>query len=255
MTNSYSTQGTPSLNQLTNVNITDIANNDLLQYNSSNGVWENGDTLDISSISVNELNINDGGKIKINNNAGEVGAVLTSNGDGEEPPIWDRPYFMVAGLTSDYTITGSSSVRRVIENMSERFSGTNYNFSNWNTTDDCWSCPDNGFYKITGSIRGSSNTTDKLRRLNAVLSRYNASDVFQEDIALSGMDFNTEASSEADIFSATCHRIIYITAGDRVKLRVNYELTDGNLQIKGLSSGENDEKTYLMVERIIKGTF
>jgi hypothetical protein len=252
---SYTTKPTITLDQLANVNISDIENNDLLQYSTTNGVWENGDTLDISSISVNEININDGGKIKINNNAGQVGAVLTSNGDGEEQPSWDRPYFMVAGLESDYNITGSSSSRTIIDNMVERFSGDNYNFGNWDAPNNCWSCPVNGFYKITGCVRGSSNTTDKLLRLNAVLSRYNASDILQEDIGLSGMDLNTETSSEADIFSATCHRIIYITSGDRIKLRVNYELTSGDLQIKGVSASQNDEKTYLMVERIVKGTY
>jgi len=253
MTIPYSTGKSLSIDQLTNVNITDIANNDLLQYSSTNGVWENGDTLDISSISVNELNINDGGKIRINTNAGAIGAVLTSNGDGEEPPNWERPYFMVAGLDTQYTITGSSSSRTTIDNMVERFAGDNYNFGNWNTTDNCWSCPANGFYKITGCIRGASETVDKLRRLNTFLSRYNSGDTFQEDIAMSGMDLNTETASEADIFSATAHIIIYITQGDRIKLRVNYELDQGNLDVRGADT--TGEKTYLMVERIIKGTY
>ena len=57
MTIPYSTGKSLSIDQLTNVNITDVANNDVLQYNSTTGVWENGDTLDISSISVNEINI------------------------------------------------------------------------------------------------------------------------------------------------------------------------------------------------------
>jgi hypothetical protein len=41
MPNSYSTRGEPTLNLLRNVNITDVSNNDFLQYNSTNGVWEN----------------------------------------------------------------------------------------------------------------------------------------------------------------------------------------------------------------------
>ena len=249
---SYTTKPTITLDQLANVNISDIANNDLLQYSSTIGVWENGDTLDISSISVNEININDGGKIRINNNAGDVGAVLTSNGDGEEPPSWDRPYFMVAGLEADYTETGTSRTQ-IVNNMVERLAGINYNFGNWDETNDCWSCPANGFYKITGTVRGSSSTTDVLRRFSTVLSRYNSSDVFQEDIVFNGIDLNSEASSEADLISATAVMIKYITQGDRIKLRANWEVSSGNLEIKGISS--TGEKTYLMVERIVKGTY
>lgn len=252
MTIPYSTGKSLAIDQLTNVNITDVANNDLLQYNSTNGEWSNGDTLDISSISVNEININDGGKIRINNDAGDVGSILTSNGNGEEPPSWDRPYFMVAGLEADYTETGTSGTQ-IVNNMVERLAGINYNFGNWNETDDCWSCPANGFYKITGSVRGSSSTTDVLRRFSTVLSRYNSSDVFQEDIVFNGIDLNSEASSEADLISATAVMIKYITQGDRIKLRVNWEVSSGNLEIKGISS--TGEKTYLMVERIIKGTY
>jgi hypothetical protein len=249
---SYTTKPTITLDQLANVNISDIENNDLLQYSSTTGVWENGDTLDISSISVNEININDGGKIRINNNAGDVGSILTSNGDGEEPPTWDRPYFMVAGLEADYNESGTSGTR-IVNNMVERLAGINYNFGNWDETNDCWSCPANGFYKITGTVRGSSSTTDVLRRFSTILSRYNSSDVFQEDIVFNGIDLNSEASSEADLISATAVTIIYITLGDRIKLRANWEVSSGNLEIKGISS--TGEKTYLMVERIVKGTY
>ena len=42
MTIPFSTGKTISINQLTGVDITDIANNDILQYNSTNDVWDNG---------------------------------------------------------------------------------------------------------------------------------------------------------------------------------------------------------------------
>ena len=52
MTIPYSSGKSLSIDQLTNVNITDIANNDLLQYNSTTGVWENG-SLDLSGQDIN----------------------------------------------------------------------------------------------------------------------------------------------------------------------------------------------------------
>jgi hypothetical protein len=42
MTNSYSTQGTPSIAQLTDTIISNPQNGDVLQYNSTTGVWNNG---------------------------------------------------------------------------------------------------------------------------------------------------------------------------------------------------------------------
>jgi len=42
MTNSYSTQGTPSIAQLTDTIISNPQNGDVLQYNSTTGVWDNG---------------------------------------------------------------------------------------------------------------------------------------------------------------------------------------------------------------------
>ena len=165
---------------------------------------------------------------------------------------------MLAGLTQSYTQSGTSGTA-VVETMVERFNGTNYNYGNWNDTDDCWICPANGFYKITGAIRGGSQSTDKLTRLSVAITKYNSGGSLVEDIAFSGLDLHTETSSEADVITANTTTIIYLTALERIKLRVNWVLTSGSLSVGGSggNSGgsERPEKTYLMVERIIKGTF
>ena len=49
---SYKTQGTPSISQLTDAVISNPQNRDVLQYNSSTGVWDNG-TLDLSGQDIN----------------------------------------------------------------------------------------------------------------------------------------------------------------------------------------------------------
>jgi hypothetical protein len=49
---SYKTQGTPSISQLTDTVISNPQNRDVLQYNSSTGVWDNG-TLDLSGQDIN----------------------------------------------------------------------------------------------------------------------------------------------------------------------------------------------------------
>jgi hypothetical protein len=57
MTIPYSSGKTLSIDQLTNVNITDIANNNLLQYNSTNGEWSNGNDINIDEIDARVLRI------------------------------------------------------------------------------------------------------------------------------------------------------------------------------------------------------
>ncbi len=52
MTNSYSTQGTPSIAQLTDTIITNLQNNNLLQYDSTAQAWKNG-SLDLSGQDIN----------------------------------------------------------------------------------------------------------------------------------------------------------------------------------------------------------
>ena len=52
MTVPFSTGKTISINQLTGVDITDVANNNVLQYNSTNDVWDNGG-LDLSGADIN----------------------------------------------------------------------------------------------------------------------------------------------------------------------------------------------------------
>ena len=165
---------------------------------------------------------------------------------------------MLAGLTQSYNQSGTSGTD-VVEDMVERFNGTNYNYGDWNDTHDCWICPANGFYKITRAIRGNSQSTDRLTRFNVSISRYNSSNVFQEDIAFSGLDLHTQTSSETDVISANATTIIYLTELERIKLRANWRVTSGSLSVGGSGgnsgSSTRPEKTYLMVERIIKGTF
>lgn len=199
-----------------------------------------------------KLRINNIGAIGIGGPTyGSAGAVLTSNGT-DSSVSWDRPYFMVAGLETNYVETGASNTK-IVNDMEERFNGSNYNFGNWNETDDSWDCPADGFYKITGTVRGSSETTNLLFRLNAILTRYNSTNVEVGDVAFSGLDLHTDTADEADLISATAISIIYITQGEKIKLRANWETNSDLLEISGLVGGA--ETTYLMVERIVKGTY
>ena len=59
MTIPYSSGKSLSIDQLTNVNITDIANNNLLQYNSTNGEWSNGNDINIDEIDARVLRVSE----------------------------------------------------------------------------------------------------------------------------------------------------------------------------------------------------
>ena len=51
---SYTTKPTITLDQLSNVNISNPVNNNFLQYNTTNGVWDNGD-LSGQDINLDEI--------------------------------------------------------------------------------------------------------------------------------------------------------------------------------------------------------
>lgn len=190
---------------------------------------------------------------------GDVGAVLTSQGASN--PIWEQPYFMLAGLYTSYNQSENSGTE-VVKDMEERFNGSNYNYGNWSKENNCWICPANGFYKITGAIRAASNNIGELRELNVIISKYHSNNDFEEDIAYSGfyVNYNAPTTQSSNILTANTTTIIYLTASERIKLRVNWLTTDNNfLIVKGILDEfrfrTRPEKTYLMVERIIKGTF
>ena len=232
------------------------ATSTLSTVNITNSLNVSGDATFNSNVDIRET-------LSINENKGDVGAVLTSQGTSN--PIWERPYFMLAGLNKSYYQNADRSNNWgggvVVKDMVERFNGTNYNHGHWNETDNCWICPADGFYKITGAITARSNI-DNLHELNVIISRYNSNNDFEEDIADSGFDVNDSYTGQfqgADILSANTTTIIYLTESERIKLRVSW-MARSYLTVKGSSDSYGStltrpEKTYLIVERIIKGTF
>jgi len=251
MTNSYSTQGTPSVAQLTDTQITNLQNNDLLQYNSSNGVWENGDTLDISSLSVNELNINDGGKIKLNNNAGLYGANLTSYGDGEEGPKWVRPYFSKAKLISTDDDSGPTGTLIQITGLTEQFSSGNfsYNYGNWNSSQ--WTCPQDGIYRISAQVSFLSAGNDKILTAEIHIRKNPADGGGEITIGSNQLDLHTSPGDidTADNMTPFITILQEVQYNDEILLRVSWKV-DNNSGMDYRGDVDQD-LTFVTIERVV----
>jgi hypothetical protein len=283
MPNSYSTRGEPTLDLLRNVNITDVSNNDLLQYNSTNGVWENGTDINVDEIDCRVLRVSETADIigrlanqgvasfvnnefifqngvsdlgdtlyidNVNNaialtgtNYGNPGSVLTSNGAGNAT-TWNRPYFIKVKRLTDYTLSGTSGTATVLGMVAVDFSPVfDYN----GTTDwanDEWTCPQIGVYRITVQLGVQSTAVDRAYYAGAILELTRG--------ATTQYIYRNELAStsddDVDQIYLTGTTINRFEQNDDLRLIIGWTVGSGTVRAKGDSV---EDKTFLIIERII----
>ena len=127
MTIPFSTGKTISINQLSGVNITDVANNDVLQYNSTNAVWNNGAI--VSPYYLN-LGFNVVGGVTTESYPSNTNFyptddfVINTNRYASQYPTGDFP---TTGTNSGYWTPSSTGLYLV-----------NVRLTLWNTSDEIW---------------------------------------------------------------------------------------------------------------------
>ena len=199
MTIPFGTGKTISINQLLGVDITDVANNDLLQYNSTNAVWDNRA---------------------------------------------NRPYFMKARVNTDYNINSYSAPILMTE---DNLGGNNYNSGDFSV--DTWTCPQTGFYRVSTSITGASQTGDELQQIVNITTLYTNAGVLIRYISEATTFAGFEDASEFWEASVPAESIEHINIGEKVKLNIYYVIGAGSgIIIKGRTEAS---RTYMIIERII----
>ena len=126
MTNSYSTQGTPSIAQLTDTIISNPQNNDILQYNSTTGVWNNGVLLSLPYfLKVQLLNdVNTGLSDATNYVLGGLGPQFGSSGDwNQSSSIWTCPLDGIYRINAqvDFRVGSTSSDDKIRQTQIDFF--------------------------------------------------------------------------------------------------------------------------------------
>tara|TARA_R110002167_G_scaffold335589_1_gene542952 strand:- start:760 stop:1707 length:948 start_codon:yes stop_codon:yes gene_type:complete len=214
-------------------------------------ITENGTVSIIYDLTVTNVNID--GVINLNGTPGVAGAVLTSNGAAD--PTWETaglsvaPYYMKAGITANYTLTGTSGTDVLITGATEQFSGVNPYFGDWNATNDYWVCPNTAVYKINGSLRvAGSSGVDRIRKAFVKLAVVNAAGSVIRILNQGGFDMYVETESEGHNWTINCFAMEQITTGDNVALLIEWSVSTGGVIIQGSTS---PDATFITVEKII----
>ena len=290
MSGIYSTK-TPELSTLgdVDINLSTIANNDVLQYNSTNNVWENG-PLDLSGTDINVDEI-DCRVLRVSETADIVGRLANQG---------------VASFVNDEFIfqNGVSNLGGTlyIDNVNKALAltGTNYgdagsvltsngagNATTWNrpyfmkarvitdynissyanpilmTEDnlggnnynfgdfsvDTWTCPQTGIYRVSTSLTASSQTGDELRQLVNNTKLQTNAGVDIRQISESVIFTGFEDASEFWEASVPDKSIEHINIGEKVKLYPYYVIGSGS----GITIEGRAEaaRTYMIIERIV----
>ena len=161
------------------------------------------------------------------------------------------PYYMKAGITSNYTIAATSGTDVLLTNTTERFSGINPAFGDWKDANDWWECPATGIYKINGSLRIAGSPApphDTIRKAFVKLAIVNSGGTVIRILNQGGFDMYVETSSEGHNWTINCFAMEQITANDRVALLIEWSVSTGGVIIQGSSSPDS---TFLTVEKII----
>ena len=248
MTNSYSTQGTPSIAQLTDTQITDISNNDLLQYDSTAQAWKNG-TLDLAGkdLSINNLDLT--GTLSINGSSGDDGAYLVIN-EATNDPEWRRPYFIKVELETednsgrsedtDYVIGVDGQARPLVPQFSSKF---NYNNNNWSQSTSVWTCPFDGIYRINAQV--TFQATDDSDRIQFMVIEF-YKDTAKEHI--SETHISAEGATDPDDFieySQSLNVLMEFSAAQTFEMRLRFfRRGSGFMRIRA------DGKTFICIERV-----
>ncbi len=250
----------------------DGANNPRLKYQRTGGTphalseigseldGTNGGDLQFSTKVVGgsvteKLRINNVGAIGIAGATyGNVGAVLTSNGPSAAVS-WNRPYFMKAYLAvnigANPTPTGTKRVLGMVENdWGASFGGAT---NDWSETNDVWTCPQTGIYRITLQIIIVSSN-DNITFALGTVSR-NGTLILRSENYLGGStteELERATVNATGIFGITADQTIQLDFGLITKFN-NYTTT----QLQGVrpttASGAPilGDSTFLLIERIL----
>jgi len=189
-----------------------------------------------------KLRINTDGAIGIiGANYGDAGAVLTSNG-GTEPVSWKRPYFMKALLVSDIDADTGPQLEGMTETVwSASFGGATGHWSN-----DEWTCPQTGIYRITTQVEFES-TSDNISFALVFLKLNNSTVILRSENYFG--DGNTNDTLIRATVNATS--ILEIDATDKIRMDFGIATEGGSLSDVTLKGSSVGDATFLIIERIL----
>jgi len=207
--------------------------------------YEHGDELDVRELDLVELNnlsINGTLGVGETGDVGTSGAVLTSNGTGTAVS-WNRPYFMKALLIND--IDGDTGPQ--LEGMTETVWSASFGGATGHWSNDEWTCPQTGIYRITLQVEFVSSV-DNISFALGFLRLNNSAVILRSE------NYFGDGNANDTLIRATVNATSILEIADTNKIRMDFGIaTEGsgslsNVSLKGSSGGD---ATFLIIERIL----
>lgn len=238
----------PNPNTLYDV-ISEVSNNLLISNNDAlfGNVDISGNLTLKGSLGVLDTSTND-------ISYGLAGSVLTSNGDGEEPPSWVRPYFIKAKLESTDTDRNKPSrVNYQLTGFTEQFTTGVFSYnSGGDWSNDEWTCPQYGIYRISAQVAFEAGENDRIDRAKIQIRKLPISGGSEFDIGSNQLDLYTSPGTRdtADNMTPFMTILHEVQFGDKIRLVVSWEVSGSDKGIDYNGSTTND-LTYITIERVI----
>ncbi len=223
MSGIYSTNKIKNLNQLNDVSITDVSNDEVIKYNASSGLWENGTAGGVENLSeLNDVSITSVANdevLKYNSTSGKWENGTAGGGGGD-------PYFFKAIIPTNQIIRRSGGFGRIA--LSPSGFRAPYNTSDSDLANNIWTCPSDGVYRITLRLVARS-TDDNMRTAQIGL----VDDLTWADAT--GLDFSKVLRYEQFVFTGlnnngsqdavpswtwTLYDLIELVAGQTIQVAV-----------------------------------
>lgn len=192
------------------------------------------------------------GNLSINGSSGDTGAVLTSQGTSN--PTWIRPYFIKAklettiedrnrGSRTDYQITG----------LTEQFTTGVFSYnSGADFSNNVWTCPHYGIYRISAQVYFLSGQNDRIDRAKMAIRKLPETGGSEFDIGSNQLDLYTspgtrDTADNITPFMTILHEVQY---GDKISLAVTWEVGGTPNGMDYLGSSTSD-LTYITIEKVV----
>lgn len=169
--------------------------------------------------------------------------------------VWEssRPYFMRAKLESDVQDRGRGSrTDYQLTGFTEQFTTGVFSYNSGDFTNDEWTCPQYGIYRISAQVAFEAGQNDRIDRAKMQIRKLPVSGGSDFDIGSNQLDLYTspgdrDTADNMTPFMTILHEVQF---GDKIRLAVTWEVggTPNGMDYKGNTT---NDLTFITIERVI----
>ena len=169
--------------------------------------------------------------------------------------VWEssRPYFMRAKLESTVEDRGRPSrTDYQLTGFTEQFTTGVFSYNSGDFTNDEWTCPQYGIYRISAQVAFEAGQNDRIDRAKIQIRKLPVSGGGDFDIGSNQLDLYTSPCTQdtADNMTPFMTILHEVQFGDKIRLAVTWEVggTPNGMDYKGNTT---NDLTFITIERVI----